>query len=97
MVAAAHMQAFRLPPGTYCVLGTARSMGKGTNKTDTAPVLRQLTAQEDLRATDQACRVEGRAETSMARGAWSVTGTGLARRKVFSQQTRLRSKEEDLA
>lgn len=72
------MQAFRLLPGTYCVLGTARSMGKGTNKTETAAVLRQLTAQEDLRATDQACRVEGRAETaSMAHGARSVTALAL--------------------
>lgn len=91
------MQAFRLLPGTYCVLGTARSMGKGTNKTDTAPVLKQLTAQEDLRAMDQACWVEGRAETSMAHGARSVTGTGLAGRKVSRRQTRLKSREEDLA
>lgn len=58
-----HTQAFRLLPGDSCALDTALSMGKGTNKTDTTPVLRELTPQEDLRPTDQPCWAEGRAKT----------------------------------
>lgn len=57
-------------------------MGKGTNKTDTAPVLRELTPQEDLRPPDQPCWAEGRAKTpSVAHEGTERDGHWLRREK----------------
>lgn len=84
VVVAARTQAFRLLPGASCVLRPLSSGSSHPRKTYDQQI-------------DRAGQREGPRHQAWHTRARSVAGTGRAGRKVSSRQTRLKSREKDLA